>query len=170
MYMELGKIYSYKSIRAFKWTQSHTPVWKCSCQNKHKVFSWLILIDRLSTRELLRRKNMKLEDYTCVLCTSQTEESLFHLPIDCPFASTCWNQLGLQIKPQMNLFQNLEIFRRQHHVPFYTEIIILMCWTIWQTRNGLILATSSHQFKMPKGLSSLTLRYFYCTQKEATFL
>jgi len=34
---------------------SHRWIWKCSCQNKHKVFAWLILKDRLSTREILRR-------------------------------------------------------------------------------------------------------------------
>ena len=118
--------------------QSYNWIWNCSCQNKHKVFAWLILIDRLSTRELLRRKNMELEDYTCVLCTSSAEESLFHLVIDCPFASTCWNWLGLQINPQVDLFQNLESFKRQLQVPFFTEITILMCWSIWQTRNGII--------------------------------
>jgi len=37
---------------AFKW------LWKSACQNKHKVFFWLLLNDRLSTRELLRRRNM----------------------------------------------------------------------------------------------------------------
>jgi hypothetical protein len=34
------------------------------------------------TRELLKRKNMELEDYSCVLCSSSTAESLFHLLID----------------------------------------------------------------------------------------
>jgi len=80
---------------------------------------------------------MALEDHNCVLCTSSTEESLVHLLIDCPFASTCWNWLGLQINPQANIFQNLESFRRQLQVPFFTEII-LMCWSIWETRNGII--------------------------------
>lgn len=41
----------------YKW------LWSCSCQNKHKVFFWLLIKDRLSTRELLRRKNMALQDY-----------------------------------------------------------------------------------------------------------
>ena len=38
----------------YKW------LWACSCQSKHKVFFWLLLKDRISTRELLRRKNMAL--------------------------------------------------------------------------------------------------------------
>jgi hypothetical protein len=37
---------------AFKW------LWKSACQNKHRVFFWLLLKDMLSTRELLRRKNI----------------------------------------------------------------------------------------------------------------
>jgi hypothetical protein len=31
-------------------------LWKCSAQKKHKVFFWLLLKDRLSTRNILRRK------------------------------------------------------------------------------------------------------------------
>ena len=46
---------------AFLW------LWRSSCQNKHKVFFWLLLKDRLSTRELLKRKNMELPNYTCLL-------------------------------------------------------------------------------------------------------
>jgi hypothetical protein len=34
----------------FKW------IWQTSCQQKHKVFLWLLLHDRLNTRRLLRRK------------------------------------------------------------------------------------------------------------------
>lgn len=43
---------------AYKW------LWNSSRQKKHKVFFWLLIKDRLSTRELLRRKNMLLQDYT----------------------------------------------------------------------------------------------------------
>jgi len=51
---------------AFRW------LWNSFCQNKQKVFFWLLLKDRLSTRELLRRKNMELPDYTCVCCAKQS--------------------------------------------------------------------------------------------------
>ena len=65
----------------FKW------LWACSCQSKHKVFFWLLLKDRISTRELLRRKNMALQDFNCVLCNAAVEESLSHLFLECPFAT-----------------------------------------------------------------------------------
>lgn len=38
---------------AFKWT------WRSKCQLKHKVFFWLLMNDRLSTRDILRRKQMQ---------------------------------------------------------------------------------------------------------------
>lgn len=46
----------------FKW------IWKNFCQPKHKVFTWLLLKDRLSTRNILRRKNMHLDSYNCEFC------------------------------------------------------------------------------------------------------
>jgi hypothetical protein len=50
------------------------------------LFFWLVLKDRISTRELLRRKNMNIEDYNCVLCSNSTDETLMHLLLQCPFA------------------------------------------------------------------------------------
>lgn len=89
----------HRAIRkSFKW------IWNNSCQNKHKVFAWLFLMDRLSTRELLKRKNMELQDYDCVLCNSSMEEMLCHLLIKCPFVLACWNWIDLQVYDQLDLF------------------------------------------------------------------
>ena len=38
----------------YKW------LWKSNCLPKRKVFFWLVLKDRLSTQEILKRKNMEL--------------------------------------------------------------------------------------------------------------
>ena len=83
--------------KAFKW------LWKTSCQNKHKVFYWLLLKDRLSTRELLKRRNMELPNYSCVCCALQLEESITHLFIHCPFAHDCWALLGLLVRQEIPL-------------------------------------------------------------------
>jgi hypothetical protein len=65
----------FSSSKAYKVLTGHSQVdpifkwlWKTSCQSKHKVFFWLVLRDRLSTRNMLRRRRMHLEDYHCVLC------------------------------------------------------------------------------------------------------
>jgi len=104
---------AYKHLKGHRTIHhSYNWIWKCSYQYKHKVFAWQILQDRISTRELLRRKNMELQDYNCVLCSLSTEESLFHLLADCPFATACWNSIGLQVNHHLDLFQNLENFIR----------------------------------------------------------
>jgi hypothetical protein len=48
-------------------------------QKRHKVFFWLLLKDRLSTRNILRRRNQALPSYECVLYNLHVEETLEHL-------------------------------------------------------------------------------------------
>jgi hypothetical protein len=79
-------------------------LWKNKCQPKHKVFFWLWLKNRLNTMDMLRRKNMTLESYTCENCIWQKEEILYHLFLKCNFAKACWNSIGLT--PVGNLFSN----------------------------------------------------------------
>jgi hypothetical protein len=62
---------SFSSRKAYNHLIGSQPVhptikwlWASSCQLKHKVFFWLLHNNRLSTRGLLRRKNMYLESYT----------------------------------------------------------------------------------------------------------
>lgn len=129
----------------YKW------LWRLSCQNKHKVFFWLLIKDRLSTRELLKRKNMVLQYYNCILCNGLREESLCHLFLECPFAIQCWAWLSIQVDSSLNPFQILETFRDQLQVPFAMEIIIIMCWTIWKVRNDMVFRQLNPDFQAAKG-------------------
>ena len=70
----------------FKW------IWKSSCQHNHKVFFWPLSQDRLSTRNILKRKNFHLASFNCVLCAHNLEETVEH------FVPWLWNgsrMLGL---------------------------------------------------------------------------
>jgi hypothetical protein len=76
----------FSASKAYKQMSGHLPIhaafkwlWKSSCQNKHRVFFWLILKGRLNTRGMLRRRNMDLESFSCVLCNAQVEETIDHL-------------------------------------------------------------------------------------------
>jgi hypothetical protein len=62
--------------RPFVW------IWDSKCANKIKVFTWLLLMDRLNVRNILRRKKHKLQDnnYNCVICSSQCEETTYSSP------------------------------------------------------------------------------------------
>lgn len=52
-----------------------------------KVLCWLLIKDRLSTRNILKRRNMALDSYNCVLCNDNIEETVEHLFLHCNFAS-----------------------------------------------------------------------------------
>lgn len=117
---------------SYKW------LWKSHCQPRRKFFFWLLLKDRLSTRALLRRKNMYLECYNCVLCHLNTEESLMHLFFDCPFAMACRNVLGFAHLIQNDHLAMLSAFKDHFQRPFFMEVFISMCWAIWTTRNDSI--------------------------------
>jgi hypothetical protein len=54
-------------------------LWKSRCQGKHRVFFWLLLNDRLNTKNLLRRKRFNVLSVACVLCNLDSEETLKHL-------------------------------------------------------------------------------------------
>lgn len=71
-----------------------TWLWASSNLGKHKFF-WLMIRDRLNTRNLLRRKNMHLEDYSYVLCNSGQEETSWHLFFECPFSQLCWDTIPI---------------------------------------------------------------------------
>lgn len=116
----------------FRW------IWKSSCQPKHKVFFWLLVQDRLSTRNILGRRNMHLPSYNCVLCSLSCEETVDHLFLECDFAKACWGLLGLTVISSPSPIQRFQCFRSQIGEAFFMEIIILMCWSIWAVRNDVI--------------------------------
>jgi hypothetical protein len=115
-------------------------IWRAKCQMKHKVFFWLMLKDRLSTRELLLRKDMDLDSYTCDLCILQKLETSAHLFLRCNFAKACWNSLGVTYVSTRTIPQIFKQIKEKLAVPFAMEIVILMTWSIWLTRNDWIFS------------------------------
>ena len=117
---------------SYKW------LWKTCCQNKHKCFFWLLLRDRLNTKELLRRKQMPLSNGNCSLCNLNVEESILHLFLYCPFALACWSKLNIDLQQNLNCFSALDHLKASLPEKFSMEIIILMCYSIWITRNSTV--------------------------------
>jgi hypothetical protein len=113
-------------------------IWKSSCQLKHKVFFWLLVQDRVSTTNVLRRKHMYLPSYDCILCNENHEETIDHLFLECIFSRDCWALIGLMIVNSPFLIHRIESLKLQIAKKFFMEIIIIMCWTIWTVRNDAI--------------------------------
>ena len=129
--MDLGLLFfSRTRRRAAYHCINRRKTWDCFCQPKHKVFFWLLIKDRLSTRNILRRRNMHLPSYNCVLCDLDTEETLQHLFLHCPFAKRCWEFINLHL-PNNAEFPDIAIEIKDNlQSQFFMLAIILLCWAI----------------------------------------
>lgn len=81
---------------------------------------------------------MDLQVYDCILYTSSIEESLIHLFLHCPFIVHCQAWLNIQVDQDLDPFQAFQSFKEQLSVTFFMEVITLMCWAIWKSRNDFI--------------------------------
>lgn len=122
----------------FKW------LWNSCVQGRHRFFFWLLVRDRLNTRNILRRKNMVLDDYNCVLCQLHIEEDVKHIFFDCPFSKECWALLGIFWDTSLDCLLMVIQARQAFGLRFFREVFILACWTIWEQRNGEIFENVQH--------------------------
>ena len=70
---------------AFGW------LWNSKSPIKFKMFGWLLLVDRLNTRNMLRWRHFAVagDNYACMFCQNPPEETMEHLFFTCPFARRC---------------------------------------------------------------------------------
>jgi hypothetical protein len=81
---------------------------------------------------------VELDSYTCDLCIRRKTETVAHLFFRCSFAKACWSSIGASVVTSRPVFQILKLLKDKLAVPFSMEIIILMTWAIWTTRNAWI--------------------------------
>lgn len=116
--------YPYKFVhppQPFLW------LWNYKCCNKLRVFTWLLFMDRLSIRNILKRKKHKLNDnnYNCVLCDGGYEETAFHLFFSCTFSQQCWVYLGILWNFTANFFNMLNEAKSSMANSYFMEIFII---------------------------------------------
>ncbi|KAJ1283790.1 hypothetical protein BS78_03G153800 [Paspalum vaginatum] len=140
-----SQIYSSRKFYALPFKSVTPPdtfhwIWKSKCCKKLKVFAWLLLMDRLNTRNLLKRKNYKLEGniYSCVLCNANEEETAFHLFFHCAFSTMCWHHIGIHWDFTLPFFDMMIKAKTDSNLHFFMEIFIIAAWHIWKQRNGFI--------------------------------
>jgi hypothetical protein len=64
--------------------QRHMPeifswIWKSACQAKYKFFFWMVLLDRLNTRNFLARKLFNIPSYNCATLQCSQAKTLIHM-------------------------------------------------------------------------------------------
>ena len=106
---------------------------------------------------------MHLQSYNCVMCNLMVEETSVHLFLECPFATNCWNFLGITFQSNLNLPDAVIQIRSQTNTRFFMISTILMSWAIWTVRNGFIFNNIQPEVEQAKEvflkeLKLLTLR------------
>jgi hypothetical protein len=83
---------------------------------------------------VLRKKNMHLDSYVCELCILQNEEKLDIYSSNA--VKIICLAIGITVPSWLKPDRATRRMKRNFHKPFAMEVIILMCWSIWTTRNG----------------------------------
>jgi hypothetical protein len=114
-------------------------IWKAKCMPKIKFFAWLLLVDRLNTRDLLKRRHKHLEEgYHCVLCPDQVDETSMHLFFECSSSVVRWFVIGIQWDQQGSIFEMLQHQRVNFGGPYFMDLFMIAAWCIWKERNDFI--------------------------------
>jgi hypothetical protein len=106
---------------------------------KLKVFLWLMLMNRLNTKEMLHKKNFNIQGgINCLMCNSLTEESMAHLFFSCPFVQQCWQHIGINWNLALEFMNMITSAQNSFHHSFFFEVLSIGYWNIWCRRNDLI--------------------------------
>ena len=122
-------------------------IWKSSCTMKIKVFAWMLIMDRLNTKDMVDRRHWHLEDgVSCVLCPLQTRETRDHLFFNCNFSVRIWNYLQIDWSSGDSMAHLVLNASRSFRKPFFTEVVFIACWNIWIIRNAKVFRHERARF------------------------
>ena len=126
-----GKNYTAKQfyLQAFKHLtvpKSFAWIWESSCTMNFKVFAWLLMKDRLNTKDMLKRRHWNVaQDDFCVLCPLRAYEDRQHLFFTYNFSQRVWNYLQIQWIENDNIQVVLAHARRSFGHAFAMEVIMV---------------------------------------------
>jgi hypothetical protein len=117
-------------------------IWKSRSLPKLRVFAWLLIMDRLNTKDIMNRKNWIINsDNYCVLCHTQELETRDHLFFECSYASACWTKIEIDWDCSLPISQRIQSAKTMFAGPCFMEVFVCAAWNIWKDRNDLIFKT-----------------------------
>jgi hypothetical protein len=112
-------------------------LWKSCCIMRHKMFAWLVLRDRINTRDLIQRRHWHVTDDThCELCPGHIYEDRAHLFFECNFSVRIWNYLQITWQSNDDLQAVVSAAKNGFGQPFFMEVVVMAIWNIWLLQNG----------------------------------
>ena len=142
-----GRFYHH-SFRHIQASKIYACIWKCKVVLRVKVFAWLLVSDRLNTRDMLQRRHWNVTDiFHCPLCTSGLTEDWKHLFFTCLFSARIWTYLQVDWVHGNSFEQVFFMAKRSFRQPFFTEVVILAAWNIWKQRNEAVFQNVLPSFR-----------------------
>jgi hypothetical protein len=121
---------------------------------KAQFFAWLILHDRINTKDMLIRRHWNVwNNSDCVLCAARFWEDWSHLFFECNLSVRIWNYLK-SVGVEVQALKCWNMPRSFFSGPCFTEIVILACWNIWKQRNNNFLEECNLPFELGRVASS----------------
>jgi zinc-binding in reverse transcriptase len=120
--------------------------WYLPIPLKVKVFMWLVLHNKILTRDNLRKRGWEGE-IQCTICNKQ--ESISHLFFTCHIAKQIWFWMGLcqnyflqwhSIEDVVEFALALPLLRRKS----FLIVLCAVCGALWKHRNNMIFRDSTH--------------------------
>ena len=121
-------------------------IWDNGCVLKYRIFTWLLIQERINTKNLLSRKSFHVPSIACVLCNYHIEETSLHLFWDCDFSLDCWESICPNRKRGISTIDNYMLLLDHLDCPIAKEIIGL--WHIWMQRNNMIFNNKRHSIAL----------------------
>lgn len=112
-------------------------LWSSKSIPKHKVFGWLLMSDRLNTRNMLKRRHYNIgSNLDYLLCGSHTEETVEHLFFHCTFSTECWSIVDIQWSTHNHRLKLLEEAKETWTRPMFMDVFLVAAWSLWKERNN----------------------------------
>jgi len=123
-------------------------VWMKVAPPKVEFMTWLALLGKLNTREMLVRKGiLNSEDNKCSFCQSNPE-TLDHLLLSCAVSRNVWNNIaadiGVRLEEEQQCFRRFYEWwmTRYHPNKLRKKLCILSffatTWSLWTKRNMIV--------------------------------
>lgn len=123
-------------------------IWSCKIPPSAKFFTFLLLQNKLSTKDVLRRRGIHL-NRGCVCCQQCPVESALHIFFLCPFAVAVWYHVSkilskplmkIQITVDQIVCSSWEMVRNNGHMGRKEWACRFICvtWQLWKHRNDII--------------------------------
>jgi ribonuclease HI len=138
----------YNALATKLWQKNNGGVrrklWNWECPQKIKIFSWLLIEDKLLTWNNLLKRGWQ-GPRLCLLCRGNEEMGL-HLFVQCPFIVSIWNKITIHFKlvfgwTGSTVLECFEYWLRRNSV--YSSLPTFICWYIWNERNLAIFKSKS---------------------------